>query len=228
LVVSGNSVELLAQLFAPAMVVAWSPLKVIPALVLVLHSARPKMTGFAFLLGSLAGLAATTAIFIAVPHLFDGLPDALSGGGQWPPFAIVVGAALIGYAGYRHLTRTRARPASDTWSRWTRIGPMGGLVLGLFLTVVNGKVMAMNAAAGVAIGAAAIGALGATFAVAYYTVIAGSTIIVPVLGYAVAAERVERGLDWTKQRMSRHQAMLTTIVVAVIGVVLVLVGLTAL
>jgi Sap-like sulfolipid-1-addressing protein len=221
-------VELLVQLIAPAMVVAWSPLKVIPALVLVLHSARPKMTGFTFLLGSLAGLATTTAVFTAVPHLFDKLPDALSGRGHWAPFAIVVGIAMVGYAAYRHLTRARARPASDRWSRWTRIGPLGGLVLGVFLTAVNGKVMAMNAAAGVAIGAAAIGALGAGFAVVYYTVIAGSTIIVPILGYAVAGERVERGLAWMRQRVSRHQATLTTVVVAVIGVALMLVGVTAL
>lgn len=221
---SGNSLELLAQLLAPAMVVAWSPMKVIPALVLVMHSPRPKTTGLAFLVGSLVGLAASTAVFIGAPHLFDELPRTLSGGSRWAPFAIAVGVAMIGYAGYRHLTRARAKPTSDRWSRWTRIGPMGGLVLGVFLTVVNGKVMAMNAAAGVAIGAAALGVLGAGFAVGYYTIIAGSTIIVPVLGYAVAAERVERGLDWTRQRMSRHQATMTTGVVAVIGIALMFVG----
>lgn len=225
---SGNGVELLAQLVAPAMVVAWSPLKVIPALVLVLHSPKPKTTGFAFLLGSLAGLALTTAVFIAVPHLFDDLPNALSGGGRWPVLAIVVGVVMIGYAAYRRMNRADTRPSSDRWSRWTRIGPLGGLVLGVFLTVVNGKVMAMNAVAGVAIGAAAVGVFGAGFALAYYTVIAGSTIIVPVIGYAVAAEHVERALDWTRQRMARHQAMLTTVVVAVIGVGLVLAGLAAL
>ena len=201
---SGAPIDLYAQLLALAVVVAWSPLKVIPALALVLHAAKPKTTGFSFLAGSLIGLAVSTAVFIAVPHLLDELPAPPEGGGSWAPLAIVVGAATIAYTVYRHVTRQRARPGWQRFSRLTRINPVGGLFLGLFLTVANAKVVAMNAAAGVAIGAAAIGALGASLAVVYYTVIAGSTIIVPIVGYAVAAERVDRGVEWARQRMSRH------------------------
>jgi hypothetical protein len=45
---SGNWGLLLAELVAPAMVVAWSPVKIVSALMLVLNSPRPKPTALAF------------------------------------------------------------------------------------------------------------------------------------------------------------------------------------
>jgi hypothetical protein len=85
----------LTELIPLALVVALSPLSIIPA-VLVLHTPRPRPTGLAFLAGWLLGLAALTAIFLEVSNLLGGLGD------KPPPWAswlrIVVGALLIVFA----------------------------------------------------------------------------------------------------------------------------------
>ena len=61
----------LTELIPLALVVALSPLSIIPA-VLVLHTPRPKPTGLAFLVGWVVGLAVLTAIFVEVSSLLGG------------------------------------------------------------------------------------------------------------------------------------------------------------
>ena len=63
---------MLTELIPLALVVALSPLSIIPA-VLVLHTPRPKPAGLAFLAGWLVGLAALTSIFVEVSNLLGGL-----------------------------------------------------------------------------------------------------------------------------------------------------------
>lgn len=65
----------LTELVPLALVVAISPLSIIPA-VLVLHTARPKPTSLAFLAGWIFGLAAVTALFVEVSSLLGGLDKA--------------------------------------------------------------------------------------------------------------------------------------------------------
>jgi hypothetical protein len=71
--VSGSWPAVLGQLIPLALVVATSPVTIIPAIVLVLQSDRARPTGLAFLVGWLTGLAATTALFVQLPRLLDGL-----------------------------------------------------------------------------------------------------------------------------------------------------------
>ena len=75
---SGNWGSVLIELIPLALVVALSPLSIIPA-VLVLHTPRPRPTGLAFLAGWLVGLAALTAIFVEVADLLGGLEKAPGG-----------------------------------------------------------------------------------------------------------------------------------------------------
>jgi hypothetical protein len=64
-------------------------------------------------------------------------------------------------------------------------------------------------------------------AVAYYTVIAGFTVLLPILAYAVAGERVDQQLERMKQWMERQHAVLTAGFLAVVGVLLVYTGIRA-
>ena len=63
------------------------------------------------------------------------------------------------------------------------------------LILVNPKVLLMNAGAGLVIGTAGLGVPGGWLAVAFYTVIAGSTVLIPILAYAIAGERVDHRLE---------------------------------
>jgi len=70
---SGSWAAMLGQLIPLALVVAMSPLTIIPPIVLVLQSDRARPSSLAFMSGWLVGLAATTEVFVQVPRLLDGL-----------------------------------------------------------------------------------------------------------------------------------------------------------
>ncbi|WP_283611484.1 GAP family protein, partial [Mycolicibacterium poriferae] len=80
--------SVLTELIPLALVVALSPLTIIPA-VLVLHTPRPKPTGLAFMTGWLVGLAALTALFVAVSNLLGGLDHKPPSWASW--LRIVIG-----------------------------------------------------------------------------------------------------------------------------------------
>jgi len=84
------------ELVPLALVVAASPVSIIPAVVLILQSDRPRPTGLTFLVGWTAGLIATTAVFVQVPRLLDGLDQPAPRWSAW--VRIAAGAVLIAFA----------------------------------------------------------------------------------------------------------------------------------
>lgn len=214
------------QLIPLALVVAMSPLTIIPAIVLVLQSARARATGLAFMAGWLIGLALTTAVFVQVPRLLDGLNRPAPTWAAW--VRIAVGIALVAFGVWRWLTRHRVTKQPAWVNRLGRLTPAGAGAVGVGLILVNPKVLVVNAAAGLVIGTAGLGAPGATLAVAYYTVIAGSTVLLPILAYAVAGQRVDHQLERIKHWMERQHAVLMAGFLAVVGVLLVYTGIRAL
>ena len=62
----------LTELAPLALVIALSPLSIIPA-VLALHTDRPRPTGLAFLAGWLVGLAALVSLFVVASDLVGSL-----------------------------------------------------------------------------------------------------------------------------------------------------------
>ena len=89
---------MLTELIPLALVIALSPLSIIPA-VLVLHTPRPKPTGWAFLAGWLLAITALTGIFVEVSNLLGGLREKPPSWASW--LRIAVGAALIVFGVYR-------------------------------------------------------------------------------------------------------------------------------
>ncbi|AQA03733.1 hypothetical protein BVC93_16335 [Mycobacterium sp. MS1601] len=204
----------LAELIPLSMVVALSPLSIIPA-VLVLHTARPKPTGLAFLAGWMAALAVLTSLFVGISGLLGGM------GGQPPAWAswirIVVGAALIVFGIFRWVTR-HSRPHEMPGTRHiAEAGPAKALVIGALLTVVNPKVLFICAAAGLAIGTSGLGA-GIPAAVVVFVVLAGSTVALPILAYAAWGSKLDPALAQVKAWMEKYNAVLVAGILVVIGV----------
>ena len=147
---SGNWGSVLIELIPLALVVALSPLSIIPA-VLMLHTPRPRPTGLAFLAGWLVGLFALTAVFVEVADLLGGLDKAP----KWAAWLrIVVGAALIVFGIFRWLTRHRSAHTPGWMRSLTSVTPARAAVTAAALVVVNPKVLFICAAAGLAIGTA--------------------------------------------------------------------------
>jgi threonine/homoserine/homoserine lactone efflux protein len=207
--------DALAELIPLALVVALSPLSIIPA-VLVLHSPRPRPTGLAFLVGWVVGLAVLTLIFVEVSSLLGG------GTGKPPPWAsylrIVVGAALVVFGVYEWLTRSRSEHAPKWMSSFAKITPARAFLTAMVLVVVNPKVLFMCAAAGLAIGTEGLGGNGVWVAELFYVAVAASTVALPILAYAVSGDRLDQPLTRLKEWMEAQHATLVAAILVVLGV----------
>src|SRR5258705_1707318 len=146
---SGSWAAVLGQLIPLALVVAMSPLTIIPSIVLVLQSDRARPTGLAFMSGWLLGLAATTAVFVQLPRLLDGLNRPAPTWAAW--VRIAVGIALVALGVWRWVTRHQINKQPAWLSRLSRMTPAGAAAVGVGLILVNPKVLVMNAAAGLVI-----------------------------------------------------------------------------
>jgi threonine/homoserine/homoserine lactone efflux protein len=93
--------------------------------------------------------------------------------------------------------------------------------LGFVLSAVNPKNLLMCVAAGTAIGSGRLSGGEDVIAVAVFTVLAASTVAVPVLAYAVARDRLRGRLDELKDWLQAHNAAVMSVLLLVIGAVLV-------
>lgn len=211
---SGNWGSVLIELIPLALVVALSPLSIIPA-VLVLHTPRPRPTGLAFLAGWLIGLAALTSIFLEVSGLVGGLGGRPPGWASW--LRIGVGVALIVFGIYRWLNRKKSAHSPKWMQSMSKLTPARAGVAGLALTIVNPKVLFICAAAGLAIGTTGLKDARLWLAVLWFVVVAGSTVALPILAYAVSGDRLDEPLTRLKDWMERQHAVLVAAILVVVG-----------
>lgn len=222
---SGSWGSVLIELIPLALVVALSPLSVIPA-VLVLHTPRPRPTSLAFLVGWLIGLAALTSVFLAVSGLIGGLGGKPPGWASW--LRIVVGAALIVFGIYRWLNRKKSEHTPKWMQSLSKLTPARAGATGFVLTILNPKVLFICAAAGLAIGTAGLGSSQIWLAELWYVLVAASTVALPILAYAVSGDRLDAPLVRLKDWMEAQHAVLVAIILVVIGLMVLYKGIHAL
>ena len=215
----------MATLIPLALVIALSPLSVIPA-VLVLQAPRPKPTSLAFLGGWLLGLAALTAIFVASS---DALGDLHKSPPTWASWLrVVLGLALIGYGIYEWLTRRR-HTESPKWMRpFVTLTPARAGLTGLVLVIVRLEVLTMCALAGLAIGGSGLGMAANWITGTVFVAVAASTVAIPVLAYAGAGDRLNEPMARLKDWMERNNAALLAAILLVIGLMVLHNGVKAL
>lgn len=206
---------MLTELIPLALVIALSPLSIIPA-VLVLHTARPRPTGLSFLAGWLIGLSALTIVFLQVSGLLGGREDKPPGWASW--LRVVVGAALLVFGLYRWLNRKKSEHAPKWMQSLGKLTPLRAGVAAVALTIVNPKVLFICAAAGLAIGTAGIDDPAHLWiGVVWFVAVASSTVALPILAYAVSGDRLDEPLTRLKDWMERQHAALVAVILVVIG-----------
>jgi Sap, sulfolipid-1-addressing protein len=223
--VTGSWGSVLATLIPLALVVAISPLSIIPA-VLVLQTPRPRPTGLAFLGGWLLGLAALTAVFVVSSDALGALRNSPPAWVSW--LRIVLGLALIGYGIYEWLTRRR-HTESPKWMRtFATLTPARAGLTGLVLVIVRLEVLTMCALAGLAIGGSGLSMAANWITATIFVVVAASTVAIPVLAYAGAGDRLNEPMARLKDWMERNNAMLLAAILLVIGLMVLHNGVKAL
>lgn len=93
-----------------------------------------------------------------------------------------------------------------------------GLGLGFLLSAVNPKNLLMAASAGVIVGGAGL-AFGQTgIVIIIFVLLAGCTVIIPVVGYLIASARLAGPLDRLRKWLVENNAVIMAVVLLVIGV----------
>ncbi len=205
---------MLTTLIPLALVIAISPLTVIPA-VLVLHAPRPRPTALAFLGGWTLGLAALTVAFVASSGALEGLRKSPPTWASW--LRVVLGSALIAFGIRRWLTR-HGHTESPRWMRpFATLTPQRAGITGVVLVVVRLEVLIMCALAGLAIGSRRLSIAADWITGAIFLAVAASTVAIPVLAYAGAGHRLDDSMARIKDWMERNNAALLAAILVLIG-----------
>jgi Sap, sulfolipid-1-addressing protein len=222
---AGSWGSVLGTLVPLGLVIALSPITVIPA-VLVLQAPRPRPSGLAFLAGWLLGLAALTAISVAASGLLGGLHKSPPTWASW--LRVVLGSALIVFGVYRWLTR-RSHSESPAWMRsFATITPARAGITGAVLVVIRPDVLLICVPAGLAIGAGGLGVAGDWIAAGFFVAIAASSVAIPILAYAAAGHRLDAAMGRLKDWMDKNNAALMAGILIVIGLMVLYNGIHAL
>lgn len=223
--VTGNWGSLLATLIPLALVIAVSPLTIIPA-VLVLHAPRPRPTGLAFLGGWVLGMSVLTGIFVTAS---GAIGDAHKSPPAWASWLrVVLGSVLILFGIYRWFTRHRESEAPRWMRAFDTITPKRAAVTAFVLTVLRLEVSLLCVAAGLAIGTNGLGPVGRWVAGAVFVAISTSTVAIPILAYAGAGDRLDQPLERLKAWMETNHAAMLAAVLVLIGAMVVYNGVSAL
>ena len=197
--------------------IAISPIPIIAA-ILMLFSPRATSTSTGFLLGWILGIVVATAVFTALAGTLKagGEPSAVA---SWIKIGLGVLLLLVGIRQWRGRGGQHDAPkwmaAIDDFTFPKALG------LGFLLSGVNPKNLIIAAGAGLIIGSGGMGGGGDAAAIALFTVIASSTVAIPVLAHLVAAERMTRPLESLRKWLQDNNATVMATMILVIGVVLV-------
>ncbi len=219
--------DVIGQILPTALGVAISPVPII-AVILMLLAPRARASSFGFLTGWVAGIVIATSVFVLLAGVVETSDDGPSAVVGWIKLAI--GALLLAAAGKQFQGRPRhgEQAALPKWmSAVDSMTPRRALGLGALLSGVNPKNLGLCLAAGATVGSSGISTGGTVVSVAVFTLLAASTIAVPVVAYAVASDRMAKPLDAVRRWLVEENAVIMAVLLTVLGVTLVGNGISA-
>jgi hypothetical protein len=208
-----------ASTLSLAVGVAASPLPVIAAIAFLL-GLRARATAVALLAGWAASIAAVVSV---VEVIADGLPSAALTGPRPVQGAIQLAlatlAVVLAIASWTRRPRPGDSPRLPAW-----LNAVDGMRLpvafavGAVLVPLSPKNLLLTASAGVQLGAAPLTTGETVAAIAVFTLVAASTVLLPVAAYLVWTTRLDRVLEVVRSWLIRHNAVITTTLLAVLAV----------
>lgn len=199
--------------------VAISPIPII-ATILMLLTPRAGSTATAFLAGWILGIAVGYGVFVAIGSAID-LSSNSDGNAVTATIRVVLGLLLLGLA----VKQWRARPApgaEPSMPGWLaaidKVTPAKAFALGIGLSAVNPKNLLMIVGAAVAVTQLGVGAGTMAVTGVVFTVLAASTVAVPVIGYFTMRERATSWLQGLKVWLTANNAAVMAVLLLVIGV----------
>ena len=198
--------------------------------ILILLSPNRNRAAIPFLVGWVIGVAAV----IVLSTLFASTLPAQPRIGPDPMIVVLwmgIGAALIVLGVINLRRRSQSESESTGLQGWLfRVDSFGVLVSFSVAVLLNlrPKGLLLGMAAGLALHATSVNLDEALVLIAIYTLIATSTVVVPIVASLVAPRRVEPKLLAARNWMNHNGRLLTSLIMFMIGVVILGYGLTQL
>jgi threonine/homoserine/homoserine lactone efflux protein len=212
----------------PYAVAASISVSAIVAIILMLVTPKAKTNGTAFAAGYVLGFALVGTIVIVLA----GGKDYSSGSGPTQTVSIiklVLGLLLLVAAvrQWRGRPREGETPKLPKWMGTIDSFTAGkSLAIGVLLSAVNPKNLAMSLAAGLAIAQAAIPTGQEVVVLIIYIVIGASTVLAPVVVYFAMGDRAAAILGGWRKWLEENNAVVTALVLLVLAAVLIGQGIT--
>jgi threonine/homoserine/homoserine lactone efflux protein len=201
---------------------ALSPFPLV-AMILILGAPRGRMTGAVFALTSVVGVGAVGVAVLAL----SGDEAATDSGApaDWVSWLrLAIGVGLVGLAA----SKWRGRPFADappSLPGWMRtldaLRPTRAAGMGLLLSAVNPKNLALAVAGAAAIGQAELPAGEAAVALAVFVAIGTLGVTAPLAMSLAFGHRSDRVLGDVKDRMVRYNDVILAVLALVIGAMLI-------
>ena len=209
----------IGEILPLAVGVAISPVPIIAA-ILMLLSPKAKGASVGFLLGWITGIVVAIVVFALLSSVLPAQDES----GSSPVrgvIKIILGALLLFLA----LRQWRGRPAQGeqaTMPKWmSAIDSMTAgkaLGLGFLLSAVNPKNLLMAISAGLIIGGAGLAVGQTVVVIVIFVLLAASTVLIPVVAYLIASERLAGPLDSLRAWLVNNNATIMAVLLLVIGV----------
>ena len=211
--------SVIGEILPLAVGIAISPVPII-AVTLMLLSPRAKATSVGFLLGWLFGIIVAIVLFTLLLSVLPQRDDSDSS----PVTAvikIILGALLLLLAA----KQWRGRPAEGEQAampKWmSAVDSMTAgraLGLGFLLSAVNPKNLLLAISAGVIIGGSNLGLGDTAIVIVVFVMIAGCSVLIPVIANLIAAARMAGPLDSLRGWLVDNNATIMAVLLLVIGV----------
>jgi len=190
--------------------------------ILMLLSPKAKRRTVGLLVGCVVGVGGAVAVFTLLAEL---LPSQDSGGSRAAAVInMVVGVLLVVLA----LRQWRVRPARGDQAelpKWMAevdsMTPTKALVLGLLLSAVVPKNLLLALSAGVIVSEAGLSVGRASVVIVVFTVIATSTVAVPVVAHLVAPARMHGPFQRLREWLVENNVTIMGLLLLLIGVVMI-------
>ena len=200
-----------------AAAVALSPIPIV-AVVLVLDSARARVNGPAFALGWVAGLATVSTVVVIVAGGASDSESTTATGVNWVQLAI--GLLFIWLAAKQWRNRPRSGEAAEmpAWmATIDQISPAKAAALGVGLSAVNPKNLALTVAAAASIAEAGLDDADTVVAVVVFVVLGSLTVAGAVVAYLIAPKRAAAPLARVRQFMTANNATIMMVILLLLG-----------
>jgi Sap, sulfolipid-1-addressing protein len=212
----------IGELLPLAVAIAISVTTIITTVFLLL-SPKAKSKTVALLVGCVIGVGGAVAAFTLLTDL---LPTQSSGGSSPAASVIkmVIGVLLVVLA----LRQWRKRPVTGDrveLPKWMAgvdsMTPAKALVLGVLLSAVVPKNLLIALSAGLIVGEAGFSGGQAAVVIVLFTVIATSTVAVPVVAHLVASARMRGPFEKLREWLVENNVAIMVVVLLMIGVVMI-------